>query len=178
MKKGIFRTIMFFAIAAILFSCTESPKTILLSGDGWIIEKPDESRGKVNNQVLKFIDSKTISFGDENNYNISWVDDDAFRISLDGNVAIFKLGDFEDNKIKMAILYENEKEPVTEEEWSNLQVNDRVLQLIKNEEIVRLPDFYVINGKNIPAKKAPPAGIYIEIERSGSSMSDQEFLLL
>jgi len=161
MKKPHYIILILIATTLIFMSCTKSPKTILLSEDSWLIGKIDEDVENSNNQTLQFIDDKTVTFGEESYYDISWIDDFTFKLSMNEKEVIFKFGDFENDKIKVAILYENEKAPVTEEEWSKLQNEDRVVQLVKKNNAAKLSDFYIVNGEKTPVAKVPPAGLYL-----------------
>lgn len=84
---------------------------------------------------------------------------------------MFKFNNEENGKIKLVILYENETAPNTEEDWSRLQKDERVLVLTKSEELYKSPDIYLINGEEIPAEKTPAAGIYLRKGSKGNILS-------
>lgn len=142
-----------------LFSgCNKSPKSLFSDETEWLVQKPDNSEG--NNQVFKFVDEKTISFGSEKNYKGTWIDENTFSLAADDYNVVFMFDNVEKNRIKVAILYENEIKPITEEDWSILQANERVLELIKNGESNNTPDYNLINGIKVLGDNVPAAGLY------------------
>ena len=82
MRKTSLHLLMLLVISTFLLSCTKSPKTFLLSEGVWLI-------GNTDNQILQFNNDETVSFGNGNSYQISWIDDFSFNLTWDGYIVIF-----------------------------------------------------------------------------------------
>ncbi len=83
MKKLAYLLALIFAMVLMKILQQYDRRQFYLAGEEWLMTMTSESIQNSSNQVLKFVDSTTILLGETNSYNISWLNDNVFRLNAE-----------------------------------------------------------------------------------------------
>lgn len=177
--KSISIVLLFFLV--ILQGCTKSPRKEA-TGNVWQILMPESNYSETNEDGILISDSTIESTSGSQIYKIEWIDNNTFNLNYDDLICKVVLKLSSENILQAFILYDKEPIPKTDEEWSILLNDNRVMTLLKkgtkssgssNSYSLNVTGFGDKGVKKIlvPGDSIPIAGDYWYFGTNGSSLT-------
>lgn len=143
------------------FSCANSPKSIITSGDEWIISN-STALSDDGGKGIVFKKDNQISIADGKSYEIDWLDNTMYTQDLNGKMLKVKMRKMERHLLQCVFLFDTDEVPESDDEWDVLITENKVKYLIRNYSNVeeKTVQYLKVGDASILAEKVPPAGNY------------------